>query len=125
MQHGKRFFFVGVGGSGMMPLAMILAGRGASVEGSDRSLDSSRVPAKFAALEALGVGLHPQDGSGIVSPDQTVVASAAVEDSVADIVAANRVGAPRMSRAELNAQLFNDAALSIGIAGTSGKSTVT
>jgi UDP-N-acetylmuramate--alanine ligase len=125
MQHGKRFFFVGVGGSGMMPLAMILAGRGASVEGSDRSLDSGRVPAKFAALAGLGVNLHPQDGSGIVSADQTVVASAAVEDSVADIVAATRIGALRMSRAQLNAQLFNDAALSIGIAGTSGKSTVT
>ncbi|MBM3929266.1 MAG: UDP-N-acetylmuramate--alanine ligase, partial [Sphingomonadales bacterium] len=68
---------------------------------------------------------HPQDGSGITSADQTVVASAAVEDTVADIVAAARVGAPRMTRAELNAELFNAAALSIGVAGTSGKSTVT
>ena len=67
MQHGKRFFFVGVGGSGMMPLAMILSARGARVEGSDRGLDAGRVPAKFAALEALGVALHPQDGSGIAS----------------------------------------------------------
>ena len=125
MQHGKRFFFVGVGGSGMMPLAMILSARGACVEGSDRGLDSGRVPAKFAALERLGVALHPQDGSGIVSDDQTVVASAAVEDSVADIVAASRVGATRMTRAELNADLFNAAPLSIGVAGTSGKSTVT
>ncbi len=121
----KRFFFVGIGGSGMMPLAMILVGRGAHVEGSDRGLDAGRVPAKFAALEALGIRLHPQDGSGMVSADQTLVASAAVEDSVADIVAADRVGAPRMSRAELNATLFNDAPRSIGVAGTSGKSTVT
>ncbi|MES2339926.1 MAG: Mur ligase family protein [Pseudomonadota bacterium] len=125
MQHGKRFFFVGIGGSGMMPLAMILSARGAVVAGSDRSLDSGRVPAKFAALSALGIALHPQDGSGIVSADQTVVASAAVEHDVADIVAATRVGATRMTRAELNAQLFNAAALSVGVAGTSGKSTVT
>ena len=125
MQHGKRFFFVGVGGSGMMPLAMILSARGARVEGSDRGLDSGRVPAKFAALKKMGVRLHPQDGSGIASSDQTVVASAAVEDNVADIVAATRVGAARMTRAELNAELFNAAALSIGVAGTSGKSTVT
>jgi len=125
MVSGKRFFFVGIGGSGMMPLAMILAARGAIVAGSDRGLDQGRVPAKFAALEALGIALHPQDGSGITSADQTVVASAAVEDTVADIVAAARVGAPRMTRAELNAELFNAAALSIGVAGTSGKSTVT
>ncbi len=122
---GQRFFFVGVGGSGMMPLAMILAGRGASVAGSDRGLDQGRVPAKFADLEAKGVQLFPQDGSGIVSPEQTVVASAAVEATVADIVAAERLGCPRMSRAELNAALFNASRLPIGVAGTSGKSTVT
>ncbi|MCD2317521.1 Mur ligase domain-containing protein [Sphingomonas sp. IC-11] len=122
---GQSFFFVGVGGSGMMPLAMILAGRGAVVAGSDRGLDQGRVPAKFADLEAKGVRLFPQDGSGIVSPDQIVVASAAVEATVADMVAADRLGCRRMSRAELNAALFNASRLPIGVAGTSGKSTVT
>ena len=122
---GKRFFFVGVGGSGMMPLAMILAARGAIVAGSDRGLDQGRVPAKFDDLRAKGVALFPQDGSGIVSADQTVVASAAVEATVADIVAADRLGCPRLSRAELNAALFNASRLPIGVAGTSGKSTVT
>ena len=125
MQHGKRFFLVGIGGSGMMPLAMILAGRGAAVEGSDRGLDQGRVRAKFAALEALGIRLHPQDGSGVVSPEQTVVASAAVEATVADMVAAERVGAQRMTRPELLSALFNAAHTPIGVAGTSGKSTVT
>ncbi len=122
---GRRFFLVGIGGSGMMPLAMILAGRGAAVEGSDRGLDQGRVPAKFAALEALGIRLHPQDGSGIVSREQIVVASTAVEDDVADIVAANRLGCPRKSRAQLLSDLFNQSGTRIGVAGTSGKSTVT
>ena len=125
MSDGKSYFFVGIGGSGMMPLAMILAARGATVAGSDRALDAGRVPAKFDSLRALGIALFPQDGSGIVSADQIVVASAAVEDSVPDIVAANRIGAERMTRAELNAALFNASALPIGVAGTSGKSTVT
>ncbi|MDB5696103.1 MAG: UDP-N-acetylmuramate--alanine ligase [Sphingomonas bacterium] len=125
MVNGKRYFFVGIGGSGMMPLAMILAGRGALVEGSDRSLDAGRVPAKFDALRTLGIGLHPQDGSGVVSADQIVVASAAVEDSVPDMVAAARVGASRMTRAALLAELFNASEQPIGVAGTSGKSTVT
>lgn len=130
MTDGKRYFpnpyfFVGIGGSGMMPLAMILAGRGARVAGSDRSLDAGRVPAKFDALRALGVELHPQDGSGITAPDQIVVASAAVEETVADMVATRTVGARLMRRPELLAELFNAAALPIGVAGTSGKSTVT
>ncbi len=124
MHHGKPYFFVGIGGSGMMPLAMILAGQGARVSGSDRSLDSGRLPAKFDDLRARGIALFPQDGSG-VAPGQIVVASAAIEASVPDLVAAEWLGCERMSRAELLASLFNDAAVSIGVAGTSGKSTVT
>ena len=109
----------------MMPLAMILAGRGARVAGSDRSLDQGRVPTKFDDLAAKGIALFPQDGSGIRSADQLVIASAAVEETVADIVAANRLGCPRTTRADLLSTLFNDSALPIGVAGTSGKSTVT
>ncbi|HEX8301460.1 glutamate ligase domain-containing protein [Sphingomonas sp.] len=124
MEHRKPYFFVGIGGSGMMPLAMILAGQGARVSGSDRSLDSGRLPAKFDDLAKRGVSLFPQDGSG-VSGGQTVVASAAIEAIVADMVAAEAAGCERMTRAELLAGLFNAAPLSIGVAGTSGKSTVT
>ena len=125
MSEGKSYFFVGIGGSGMLPLAMILAGRGAVVAGSDRTLDAGRLPAKFADLAARGIALFAQDGSGVTSGEQIVVASAAVEATVADIVAAERVGAVRMSRAALLAEMFNAAELSVGVAGTSGKSTVT
>lgn len=125
MSTGKSYFFIGIGGSGMMPLAMILAGQGARVAGSDRSLDQARLPAKFDQLRALGIGLFPQDGSGITSADQIVIASAAIEATVPDMIAAARVGATQMSRAELLSSLFNAAPQAIGVAGTSGKSTVT
>jgi UDP-N-acetylmuramate--alanine ligase len=125
MHHRKPYFFVGIGGSGMMPLAMILAGQGATVSGSDRSLDSGRLPAKFDYLKRLGVALFPQDGSGIASPDQIVVASAAIESTVPDMVKAAELGNEGMSRAALLAGLFNAAPMSVGVAGTSGKSTVT
>ena len=49
----------------------------------------------------------PQDGSGIVSAEQTLVASAAVEDTVPEVARAKVLGCPRMSRAELLATLFN------------------
>ena len=121
----SRAFLVGIGGSGMLPLAAILAARGVAVAGSDRALDAGRVPAKFDALRVLGIALHPQDGSGVVSADQLVVASAAVEASVPDIVAARALGCATTTRAGLLARLFNASALPIGVAGTSGKSTVT
>jgi UDP-N-acetylmuramate--alanine ligase len=120
-----RWFFCGIGGSGMLPLALILLGAGAAVAGSDRSRDQGRTPAKFAWLERLGVTLYPQDGSGIASADQILVASAAIEDSVPEVVAARTLGCARLSRADLLAALFNRAVSPIAVAGTSGKSTVT
>jgi UDP-N-acetylmuramate--alanine ligase len=119
------WFFCGIGGSGMLPLALILKGHGARVAGSDRSRDQGRTPEKFAWLEQLGFDLHPQDGSGVTSPDQTLVASAAVEDTVPEVVRARELGCPRMSRAQLLARLFNAAPFGIAVGGTSGKSTVT
>ena len=57
--------------------------------------------------------------------EQIVVTSAAVEETVPDVQAARRVGATLVTRAELLAELFNAAPQSIGVAGTSGKSTTT
>ncbi|PZO54872.1 MAG: UDP-N-acetylmuramate--alanine ligase [Alphaproteobacteria bacterium] len=125
MSQAKSYFFSGVGGSGMLPLALILRGKGVTVAGSDRSLDQGRLGAKFEYLKAQGIALFPQDGSGIVSADQILVRSAAVEDTVGDVVAAQRVGARDMKRPELLAELFNAAPVRIGVAGTSGKSTTT
>ena len=119
------YFFCGIGGSGMLPLAMIVQARGGRLEGSDRSRDQGRTPEKFAWLEAHGVTLHPQDGSGVTRPGQTVVATGAIEDTVPDIGAAKRAGARIVTRPELLSQLFNAAPASIGVAGTSGKSTIT
>jgi UDP-N-acetylmuramate--alanine ligase len=125
MTGSKSYFFCGVGGSGMLPLACIVRAQGAEVAGSDRSLDQGRLAPKFEFLAGQGIGLFPQNGSGVVSADQIVVASAAVEATVPDIQAATRLGCARMSRAGLLADLFNAAPARIAIGGTSGKSTVT
>ncbi|HTK79378.1 MAG TPA: Mur ligase family protein [Rhizomicrobium sp.] len=125
MDISHPYFFCGIGGSGMLPLALILRGHGARISGSDRALDQGRTGAKFEFLKSRGIALFPQDGSGVTSSDQAVVISAAVEDTVPDVVAARKIGARVITRAELLAQLFNAAPESIGIAGTSGKSTVT
>jgi len=125
MIPGRSYFFCGVGGSGMTPLALIVQARGGRVDGSDRALDQGRNAARFDFLRAQGVGLHPQDGSGVTGPDQTLVVSAAVEETIPDVIAARKVGAPIVTRAQLLAELFNAAPISIGVGGTSGKSTTT
>ncbi len=109
----------------MLPLALIVQAQGHAIEGSDRALDQGRTPEKFDWLRAHGVTLHPQDGSGVTRPSQIVVATGAVEETVPDIGAARRAGATIKTRPQLLSELFNAAPTSIGVAGTSGKSTIT
>jgi UDP-N-acetylmuramate--alanine ligase len=125
MHKNKSYFFCGIGGSGMLPLANIVRDTNAIVAGSDRALDQGRLGPKFAWLQSLGIDLFPQDGSGLINGDQILIASAAIEDSVPDIAKANALGCQRMTRAELLADLFNAAPRSVAVGGTSGKSTVT
>jgi UDP-N-acetylmuramate--alanine ligase len=123
MSQLKDYFFCGVGGSGMTPLALIIQASGGRVEGSDRALDQGRNAERFDFLRARGVLLHPQNGSGVTRASQILVTSAAVEETVPDVQAARRIGAAVTTRANLLAELFNSAALGVGVAGTSGKST--
>ena len=125
MADTKSYFFCGIGGSGMLPLASIVRAQGAEVAGSDRSLDQGRLADKFDYLARQGIALYPQDGSGLTSRDQVLVTSGAVEETVPDVQAARRLEAEHLTRPQLLARLFNAAPLSIGVAGTSGKSTVT
>src|SRR5688572_7712288 len=92
----QPWFFCGIGGPGMLPLATILRARGARVAGSDRSFDQGRTPEKQAWLAAQGFALYPQDGSGVTSAEQVLVASAAIEDTVPEIVRARELGCRRM-----------------------------
>ena len=99
MVQTRPYFFCGIGGSGMLPLALIVKARGGAVAGSDRALDQGRLAAKFDYLKRAGIALFPQDGSGVTSPDTIVVTSAAVEETIPDVAAARAPAANRPPRA--------------------------
>jgi len=121
----KSYFFCGIGGSGMAPLAAIMAAKGENVSGSDRAYDRGQSPEKFEKLQKAGITLFPQDGSGLSAATDTLIVSSAVEETIPDVKAALDQGIPIQKRAELLASLFNSYESGISIAGTSGKSTVT
>lgn len=125
MNRDKHYFFCGIGGSGMLPLALILKAQGLVVEGSDRMLDQGGTAQKFDFLRARGIPLYPQDGSGVTRAEQILVTSAAIEETVADVQAARRLGISIVTRAELLAEQFNAATHNVAVGGTSGKSTTT
>lgn len=108
----------------MLPLAAIVRASGGRVAGSDRSLDAGRTQAKFDYLRSLGIELHAQDGSGL-APGMTLVTSAAVEDTIADVARARELGLEQLTRPQFLSRLLNSAQRSIAVGGTSGKSTVT
>ena len=120
----KKYYFVGIGGSGMNPLAQVLRQQGHSVSGSDRSFDRGTSRELFAKLRALGISLFPQDGSGITGDLDCLVVSTAIEAQNRELERAREFSIPAMHRADLLAELFN-AGFGIAIAGTSGKTTVT
>ena len=119
-----RLHFAGVAGSGMSALAQFVALKGGRASGSDRSFDRGQRPEARAHLEALGVTIYPQDGSGLVDDCAALVVSTAVEEEVPDVTAARRLGVPVLHRSELLAHLVGRYR-SVAVTGTSGKSTTT
>lgn len=117
-----RLHFAGVAGSGMSALAQFVVMKGGRASGSDRSFDRGQRPEARAQLEALGVGIHPQDGSGLAGDCAALVISTAVEEDVPDVAAARRLGVPVLHRSELLAHLVARYR-TVAITGTSGKST--
>ncbi|MFH1725524.1 MAG: Mur ligase family protein [Elusimicrobiota bacterium] len=119
-----KVHFVGIGGCGMSALAQFHAMGGGEASGSDRLLDRGQIADLRERLEALGVRLVAQDGSGIDSGTREVVASTAVEDSNRDVARARELGIPVVLRADALARHVAGHR-TLAVAGTSGKSTVT
>src|SRR4051794_36635276 len=95
------YFFCGVGGSGMTPLALIIQAKGGRVEGSDRALDQGGNTERLNFLRGAVGSPHPQDCSGIRRAGEILVTSAAVEETIPDVQAARGAGAAVTTRARL------------------------
>lgn len=122
----KQYYFLsGIGGSGMLPLALILKNMGYRVSGSDRAYDQGMFAEKFTYLKNQGIELCPQDGRGLTPEIDKLVISAAVESDTPDVLAAKSHNIPIEKRADVLAGLFNGFKHRIAIGGTSGKTTVT
>lgn len=125
MSDHKSYYFCGIGGSGMMPLAVLLQKSGHHIVGSDRSYDQGKTPDKFQALKDSGINIFPQDGSAVTGDVGVLVVSSAIEDTIPDVARAKELNIPILTRGQVLAECFNAAEHKIAIAGTSGKSTVT
>lgn len=111
---GRRFWFVGICGDGMSALALLAAGLGAEVSGSDLR------PSRFTPLlEAAGLEIvFGEQRAENVPPGVEVVYSSAVPLDNPEVAVADRL----LHRGELLAELVS-ARPSIVVGGTHGKTT--
>ncbi|HEY4149966.1 MAG TPA: Mur ligase domain-containing protein, partial [Chitinophagaceae bacterium] len=118
----QSVFFIGVAGTGMSAIAQYLAGLGKEVGGSDRYFKAGEYNETKEKLEAAGIRCFVQDGEGITPATQLVVVSAAVEDTVGEVLKSKQLGIPIIQRSELLAWIARSKK-TIAVGGTSGKST--
>ncbi|PID26651.1 MAG: UDP-N-acetylmuramate--L-alanine ligase [Candidatus Cloacimonadota bacterium] len=111
----NNIYFTGIGGNGMIPLALHCKTIGLNVRGSDMSED------RFTYL--LENGITPKLGhDGDIGNSDLLVYSAAVKDDNPDLIAAKEMGIPTMKRAQFLGE-FTKNSFSIVVAGSHGKST--
>lgn len=118
----KNFFFIGVAGTGMSALAQYLVGLGKAVAGSDRYFTADSKGEIQIKLEEEGIRCYVQDGEGITTDTDIVIASTAIEDTVVEVQKAKQLNIPIIKRSELLAYIAKTRK-TIAVAGTSGKST--
>ena len=114
----QRVHFVGIGGSGMSPLAEILHSQGYTVTGSDVN-ESDNV----ARMRRLGISVQIPQCAENVGDAELVVYTAAVRADNPELQAAKTRNIPLMERAKLLGLLSRGFKNTVAVAGTHGKTT--
>ncbi len=116
----KRIHMVGIGGSGMCPLAEILKSMGYDVSGSD-----SIKTEKTDYLESIGIKVFIGQNGKNVEGAELLAFSAAIPNDNPERVRAKELGIPQMERSVLLGAITRKYDNVIGVSGTHGKTTVT
>jgi len=114
-----RYHVVGVGGPGMSAIALVLAGMGHTVSGSD-----VREAPVLERLRAAGIEVFVGHAESNVAGVDAVTASTAVPPTNLELRTAAAAGTPVLRRAGMLASICA-AARTLAVAGTHGKTTTT
>lgn len=120
LKEKKRIHFIGIGGSGMCPLAEILITWGYEISGSDNNTGDN-----IDKLRSLGanviLGQKPENLEGA----EIIIYTAAILKDNPELVAAKSSGIPCFERNILFGAITRRYSNCIGVCGTHGKTTVT
>ena len=118
LDNVRRIHFIGIGGSGMSPLAEILHAKGYALSGSDNN-ESDNLP----RIRGLGIPVVMGHAAENIGDADLVVYTAAIPADNPELTAAARRGVPTLERAILLGWISRQFANTIAVAGTHGKTT--
>jgi UDP-N-acetylmuramate--alanine ligase len=119
MAEMKHVHFIGIGGTGLSAMALVLLERGVQVSGSDRQLS----PLARQVQAAGGVVFVGHQAEQVLGADLVVRSSAIPNDNV-EVRAARQAGIPVLKRADFLGQL-TAGRQTLAVAGSHGKTTTT
>ena len=119
IENVKNIHMIGIGGSGMCPLAEILHSKGYTLTGSDNNESD---PLK--RIKALGIKVFMGHNAENIDGAELIVYSAAISEDNPELKAAREKGIPTMERSHLLGSLTRRYDNVIGVCGTHGKTTV-
>lgn len=116
----KRVHFIGIGGSGMCPLAEILHNEGYALSGSDNNESDT-----LSRIRALGIPVYMGQRAENIEGAEMIVYTAALLPDNPELVAAKASGIPTFERSKLFGAISRMYPNCIAVCGTHGKTTTT
>ena len=119
IKNARRIHLVGIGGSGMCPIAELLMSKGYRISGSDISASGNT-----DRLKKLGAEIFIGQKKENINGADIVGYSAAVHPDNPELEAARQKGVPAFERSKLLGAITRFYDNTIGVSGTHGKTTV-
>ena len=116
----QKVHFVGIGGSGMCPLAEILHHKGYQLTGSDTSESYT-----LQRIRSYGIPVSMGHRAENIGDAELVVYTAAVKQDNPELVAAREKGVPTVERSVMLGMVTRRYPNSVAVSGTHGKTTTT
>ncbi len=120
LQGKKHIHFIGIGGSGMYPIAQILCSKGYELSGSDNNETET-----LQAVRNMGCKVYMGQRAENIEGAELIVYTAAIMSDNPELVAARESGVPVIERSEILGLISSWYENAICVSGTHGKTTAT
>jgi UDP-N-acetylmuramate--alanine ligase len=120
LKNKRHIHFIGIGGSGMYPLAQILHSKGYYLTGSDNNETET-----LQAVRDMGIPVYLGQRAENIGDADLIVHTAAIMEDNPELIAAKNSGALVLERSELLGIITGCFGNAVCVSGTHGKTTAT